>query len=141
MANENKKAYKKLQFLKKVVSDNIKRKGYKSPKNGHLGVYTLCSGPNPNGPVPGERLIIVIYDKGDNIVRRLEQVKGDCLDEGYIDFFNSSQSRAASHEYYIIDIDENGNKQKIATHTNSRAAYEWLKINVPIWVKEHGVEQ
>lgn len=77
-----------------------KRIGYRSPKNGHLGVYTLCSGPDPNGPKPGERLIIVIYDKDDNIVRRLEQVKGNCLDPGYVDFFNSMKCRPSERVSY-----------------------------------------
>lgn len=123
------------------MSTPTKRLGYRSPKNGHLGVYTLCSGPDPNGPVPGERLIIVIYDKDDNIVRRLEQVKGDCIDPGYVDFFNSFQCRPAVSNYHIIDIDKDGSKQILATHTTPHEAYLWLKENVPIWVEEHGIEQ
>lgn len=117
------------------------REGYRSPKNGHLGVYTLCSGPDPKGPMPGERLIIVIYDNDDNIVRRLEQIKGDCLDEGYIDFFNSFRCRPSIHNYHIIDIDKEGKKSILATHTNPSEAFQWLTNNVPLWVKEHGVQE
>ncbi|WP_127128006.1 hypothetical protein [Pseudoflavitalea rhizosphaerae] len=123
------------------MSNSTKRKGYRSPKNGHLGVYTLCSGPDPSGPIPGERLIIVIYDKEDNIVRKLEQVKGNCFDEGYIDFFNSLHCRPSVHEYYMVDTDKDGNKQILATHKSPSEAILWLKENVPIWVQLHGLSQ
>ena len=123
------------------MSNSTKRKGYRSPKNGHLGVYILCSGPDPTGPIPGERLIIVIYDKGDNIVRKLEQVKGSCIDEGYLDFFNSFRCRPSVHEYHIIDTDKDGNMKILATHTISSEAKLWLQENVPLWVQLHGISQ
>jgi hypothetical protein len=123
------------------MNTTTKRQGYRSPKNGHLGVYTLCSGPDPNGPAPGERLIIVIYDGDDNIVRRLEQVKGNCIDPGYVDFFLSAKCRPSVHDYHIIDIDRDGNKTILATHTTPTQAVQWLTANVPLWVKEHGVQQ
>jgi hypothetical protein len=115
------------------------RTGFRSIKNGHLGVYTHCSGPDPKGPVPGERVIIVIYNKEDKIVRTLEQVRGNCLDQGWVDFFNSAQCRPSIHEYYIVDSDESGNKTIMATHTNPSDANRWLTVNCPIWVQEHGV--
>jgi hypothetical protein len=115
------------------------RKGYRSPKNGHLGVYTLCSGPDPNGPRPGERVIIVIYDKNDDIVRTLEQFKGSCIDPGWVDFFNSMNCRPSVHEYLIVDTDKDGNKTTMATHTSPSEANRWLTLNCPIWVQEHGI--
>jgi hypothetical protein len=124
-----------------IMSTVTGRQGFRSPKNGHLGVYTLSSGPDPNGPVPGERLIIVIYDKDDNIVRRLEQVKGDCLDPGYVDFFNSFICRTEVSSYHMVDTDKDGIKQILATHTTPEEAYSWLKRNVPYWVQQYGVEQ
>jgi len=117
------------------------RKGFRSEKNGHLGVYTLSSGPDPKGPLPGERLIIVIYDINDTIVRRLEQVRGDCIDDGYVDFFNSFKCRPAIFSYHLIDIDRTGHKQILATHSTPGEANHWLKENVPIWVKLHGIPQ
>jgi hypothetical protein len=118
-----------------------KRVGYRSPKNGHLGVYTICSGPDPNGPVPSERLIIVIYDKQETIVRKLEQVRGKSLDDGYVDFFNSNNCRPGVHEYYMIDTDKDGKKEILATHTAAEDALLWLKVNVPKWIEKYGVPQ
>jgi hypothetical protein len=123
------------------MTSNTTRKGYRSPKNGHLGVYTLCSGPDPNGPMPGERMMIAIYDQQDNIVRRLEQVRGDCLDPGYVDFFGSAKCRPAVYSYHIIDIDKDQKPQILASHTSPSEAKEWLVQNVPKWVQEHGVPQ
>ena len=115
------------------------RKGFRSVKNGHLGVYTLCSGPDPSGPVPGERVIIVIYNKEDKIVRTLEQVKGNCIDPGWIDFFNTQACRPSVHEYHIVDTNELGEKTVMASHTTPSAANRWLTINCPLWVQEHGI--
>jgi hypothetical protein len=117
------------------------RKGFRSPKNGHLGVYTLCSGPDPRGPVPGPRFILVIYDKDDVIVRRLEQVRGDCLDDGYVDFFNSLKCRPAIFSYHMVDIDIIGNREILATHISPAEASQWLKENVPVWVSKHSIPQ
>jgi mannosyltransferase OCH1-like enzyme len=122
------------------MSSNTTREGFRSPTNGHLGVYTLCSGPDPNGPVPGERLRIVIYDEHDNIVRRLEQVEGDTLDPGYVDFFLSAKCRPSLHSYHIIDI-EDQQMNILATHTSPEEAKDWLVENVPKWVQEHGIPQ
>ena len=113
------------------------RKGWKSPKLGHLGVYFLCSGPDPSGPVPGDRLIIVIYDRGNNIIRRLEQVKGDCIDPGYIDFFNSFKCRPSIHDYHIVDTDAHGNRTILATHNYPSNAHSWLAVNVPLWAQRY----
>jgi hypothetical protein len=123
------------------MTTNTARKGYRSSKNGHLGVYTVCSGPDPNGPVPGERLVIVIYDQQDHIVRRLEQVRGDSLDPGYVDFFESATCRPALYSYHIIDIDKDQQPHILASHTSPSAAKEWLVENVPKWVQGHGVPQ
>jgi len=122
-----------------MTSENTGRKGYRFPKNGHLGVYTLCSGPDPNGPIPGERIIIVIYDQHAHIVRRLEQVRADCLDPGHVDFFGSTRRRPALYSYHIIDIDKDQSPQRLASHTSPSAAKQWLVDNVPKWVQEHRV--
>jgi hypothetical protein len=124
---------------KKLTELNGIRKGYRSVKNGHLGVYTLCSGPDPSGPVPGERVIIVIYNKENKIVRTLEQVKGNCIDPGWIDFFNTQACRPSVHEYHIIDTDANGKQTLMASHTSPSDANRWLTINCPLWVQQHGI--
>ena len=123
------------------MSSNTARKGYLSPKNGHLGLYTLCSGPDPTGLVPGERVVIVIYGHQDNIVRRLEQVRGDLLDPGYTDFFGSAKCRPALYFYHILDIDKDPKPRILASHTSPSEANQWLVENVPKWVHEHGIPQ
>lgn len=80
--------------------------GRKSPRFGHLGMWNYCLG--PNSPVPGQRLIVLILDQEGRVVRRLEQIRGSCIDEGYVDFFLSHNCRPAVHEYPLGDIDENG---------------------------------
>jgi len=43
--------------------------GKKSPRFGHLGVWTFSLG--PNSPIPGERLMLGIIDAEGNIVREV----------------------------------------------------------------------
>lgn len=81
--------------------------GNKSPRYGHLGMWNYCLG--PNSPIPGPRLIVMIIDQQGTIVRRLEQIRGDCIEEGYVDFFLSHNCRPASYEYPLVDIDQHGN--------------------------------
>jgi hypothetical protein len=80
--------------------------GRKSPRYGHLGMWNYSLG--PNSPVPGPRLVVLILDQQGQVVRRLEQIRGNCIDEGYIDFFLSHNCRPAAHEYPLVDIDANG---------------------------------
>ncbi|SIO53931.1 hypothetical protein [Chitinophaga niabensis] len=123
------------------ISTGKMREGYRSPKYGHLGLYFLSTGPDPNGPMPGTRVIMVIYDDNDMIVRRLEEVRGECLDPGYIDFFNSHLCKSALYQYHIIDVDINENVSILASHTEPSEANKWLKINVPTWIEKHGIKQ
>jgi hypothetical protein len=80
--------------------------GRKSPRYGHLGMWNYSLG--PNSPVPGPRLIVMIIDQQGQVVRRLEQIRGNCIDEGYVDFFLSHNCRRAAHEYPLVDIDAKG---------------------------------
>jgi hypothetical protein len=93
-----------------VQTENRQRtlpdRGRKSPRYGHLGMWNFSLG--PNSPVPGPRLIVLILDQHGQVVRRLEQIRGNCLDEGYVDFFLSHNCRPAAHEYPLVDIDANG---------------------------------
>jgi len=89
--------------------------GNKSPRYGHLGMWNYCLG--PNSPVPGERLVIMILDQDRNVVRRMEQIRGSCIDPGYVDFFLSHNCRPAVHEYPLVDIDEKGEIAEVL-HSN-----------------------
>ena len=73
----------------------------------HLGVWQMCLG--PNSPIPGPRLQLVILDTEGKVVRRMEQIEGACIDEGYVDFFLSHNCRPAVHEHPMVDIDAAGN--------------------------------
>jgi hypothetical protein len=81
-------------------------RGRPSPGYGHLGMWNYCLG--PNSPIPGERLIVLILDENRNIVRRLEQVEGRCMDEGHVDFFLGPNCRPARHERPLLDIAPDG---------------------------------
>lgn len=80
--------------------------GRKSPHYGYLGMWNYCLG--PNSPIPGPRLIVLMLNQHGQRIRRLEQIRGSCIDEGYVDFFLSHNCRPAAHEYPLVDIDANG---------------------------------
>ena len=108
------------------------REGTRSPAYGALGVHFISSGP-PNGP-----LHVVIYDEHDQVVRRLRQRQGAILQEGYVDFFNSSRCRPTVAEYHIVDVDERtGQETILATHTGAEQARAWLQTNFRLWVEQH----
>lgn len=113
------------------------RTGYPSPRYSPLGVHFHCTGPDPRLPAPGERLKIVIYDKHDRVIRRLEQVKGACIDHGYVDFFLSPKCRPAVDEYHIVDIDADNRAEILATHFNPQQASAWLRANFTKWIMAH----
>ena len=71
----------------------------------HLGVWQFGLG--PNSPIPSPRLQLGIIDQTGKVVRRLEQIEGDCIDPGYVDFFSSHNCHPAVYEHPLIDIDEN----------------------------------
>lgn len=117
-------------------------KGYRSHKWGHLGVHFLCTGPDPSGPRPGPRLQVVIYDGDGNVTRRLEQVGGGVIQEGYVDFFGSTQCCPSVREYHLVDTNEGtGERTVLATHTTASGAHGWLRANFGAWAQQHGVGQ
>lgn len=89
--------------------------------------------------MPGERLRVVIYDGDNNIVRRLEQVRGETIDPGYVDFFMSSRTRPSIVMYHIKDFDPEGNETTLFSSTSGSASHGWLKDNFSRWAQEHGV--
>lgn len=118
-----------------------KREGVPSILYGNLGVHILCSGPDPNGPIPGERIRVVIYDEEDIIVRRLEQIEGCYIDDGYVDFFNTVNCRPSIHEFHFVDIDHNGKQTILSSHTIPSDAQTWLKQNISNWARKHGISK
>ena len=81
-----------------------------------------------------------IYDKDDNIIRRLEEIRGECIDPGYVTFFTGSESRAAQYNHYLVDFAPDGT-QTILHDNPSYFAYrpdEWYAF-VGVWAEKHVV--
>ena len=117
------------------------REGWRSPKWGHLGVYFLCTGPGPGGPAPGERVRVVIYDKNDNVVRRFEQLRGECVDPGYVDFWNSPRCRPAQYLRPLVDIAPDGKVTTLLGDFKPHMGRELFETIFVSWVKTHGVPE
>jgi len=120
-----------------MITKTLPTRGAKSPRYGHLGMWNLSLG--PNSPHPGERLEVAILDEEGNIVRRFEQIRGKCTDEGYVDFFMSAGCRPATHEMPIVDIDENGKVANIICqhYSQSLGMDLYLKL-IGEWANKYG---
>lgn len=114
------------------------REGFRSPKFGHLGVYFLSTGPAPS-PRPGERVQVVIYGKDDAVVRRFEHRRGECLDEGYTDFWNSPQCRPTKHVLPVVDIAPDGQVTTLIPHFDKSMGQELFAQVFEQWATTHGV--
>ena len=111
--------------------------GRKSPRYAHLGMWNFCLG--PDSPVPGKRLRIGIIDGEGNTVRRFEQIRGECIEPGYIDFFLSHRCRPGVYEMPLVDIDSEGNIVSVLCphYAQSMGAELYFKL-LKAWVEEHG---
>jgi hypothetical protein len=93
----------------------------------------------PNSPIPGARLEVAILDTAGQIVRRFEQIRGQCTDPGYVDFFLSHACRPTAHEYPIVDIDAAGKVAAILAPHYSQAMGMGLYLELlTAWVTQHG---
>jgi hypothetical protein len=100
-------------------------------------MWNLCLG--PNSPLPGERLEIVILDETGKVVRRLEQVRGLCRDEGYVDFFLGPNCRPAVHDFPLVDIDADGQVAAIVHPNYSQDLGQELYLRlVKAWAEKWG---
>lgn len=113
------------------------REGFKSPKYGHRGVYFLCTGPDPSGPRPGERVKAVIYDKDDKVVRRFEQIQGECLDEGYVSFFGGPRDRSAKYRMPLVDIAPDGTSTVLLADFQPHMSRNIFSDAFGAWVEKH----
>lgn len=113
-------------------------KGWKSPKYGHLGVYFLCTGPDPNGPMPGERVRVVIYDEHGSVVRRFEQIGGVVLDEGYVDFFGGPRDRPVRQRMPVVDIAPDGAQTVLIADFQPTTSREIFANAFRTWAETHG---
>ena len=92
--------------IDRLARPQLPKFGNPSPRYGHLGMWNYCLG--PNSPIPGERLIVLILDQQGEMVRRFEQIRGQCTEPGYVDFFNSPMCRPAVHQYPLVDFSADG---------------------------------
>jgi len=92
----------------------------------------------PSGLVPGDRLRAVIYDRDDKIVRQFEQIRGACIDEGYVDFFNSPRCRPAQFTMPIVDIAPDGTQTVLIAHVPPEAPH-LIQPVFKEWVERHGI--
>ena len=111
--------------------------GRPSPRYGYLGMWNFCLG--PDSPIPGKRLRVGIIDCDGKVVRKFEQIRGECIDPGYIDFFISHRCRPAVHEMPVVDIDADGNIVKVLcpNYTQSMGMVLYLQM-LRAWAEEHG---
>lgn len=115
--------------------------GFRSPKHGHRGVYFLCTGPDPSGPRPGPRLKVVIYGKDGQVVRRLEQVQGECIDGGHVSFFGGPGDRSARYRLPVVDVAPDGTQTVLVQDFQPGAPRSVLESAFRGWVESHGVPQ
>lgn len=115
------------------------RHGEPSTRHPGMGVYIHSLG--PRSPIPGERLQIVIYDETDTVVRRFEQVKGRCIDEGYVDFFGFNNRPARYESMPLVDIDAEGNQTVLVEDFRAGDNPQIYYTALANWVGQYGVPQ
>ena len=99
------------------------------------GVWIHSLGPQSR--IPGPRLMLAIYDAEGNCLRKLEQIRGACLDKGYVDFFGGPNCRPARYDMPVVDIDPESNQQNVMAHNLAPRA---LRPLVDRWSAEHGTQ-
>jgi hypothetical protein len=114
------------------------REGHESTRHPGRGVRVLSLG--PNSPIPGERLQLVIYDLEDRIIRRLEQVRGECLVEGWVSFWeNDPRNQQAVYRWPLVDIDARGVVTELhPDYSKTQGPEPYLSI-LAAWVAQYGV--
>lgn len=113
-------------------------RGRKSPRYGHRGVWNLSLG--PNSPVPGERLEIAILDEHGAEVRRFEQRAGRVIDQGYVDFFNSSRCRPSVQRFPLVDVAADGTTTELCEHYEQSMGPALYLALLGEWAAKHGKE-
>jgi hypothetical protein len=114
------------------------REGQESTLHPGMGVFALCMG--PDSPMPGERLQIVIYNHADEIVRRFEQIRGTCVQEGYATFFEGDpRARQAIFLWPLVDIDAAGVVTILHPDYGKTQGPEPYRTILAAWVARWGI--
>ena len=115
------------------------REGKPTNRFSHLGVWVHSYG--PESKLPGDRLKIVIYDQDDNVVRRFEQIRGQCIDEGYVDFAVEALNIPARFLYPIVDIAPNGTQTTLVEDFSQLSEQRNYLELLRVWAEQYGVPQ
>jgi hypothetical protein len=114
----------------------LPKRGNPSPRYGHLGVWDLSKRSAQAGP--GERLEVLILDETGAVIRRFEQIRGTCYDEGYVDFFMGPNCRPAKFLMPLVDIAPDGQVTELINDFNVRMGKELFFRILGGWVNRHG---
>lgn len=72
-------------------------------------------------------------------MRRLEQIRGLCRDDGYVDFFGGPNCRPAVHDHPLVDIDADGNVDAILHPNYNQGLGQELYLRlVKAWAEKWG---
>src|SRR6266545_118006 len=113
------------------------REGLACDRHPGMGVYYRSLGPNSR--VPGPRLQVVMYDHADQVVRRLEQVRGRCTDEGFVSFFaGDPRNRPAQFLHPIVDIAPDGTQTELISDFPPGTSMSVFHELLARWVATYG---
>lgn len=98
------------------------REGRPSPRFGHRGLHTVELG---GGSKP---LLLRLYGQDNELLARLTEERGDCIDEGYVDFFLGPNCRPALYKHYLVEKLADGTTGVL--HDNPKA----IAADFPKWV-------
>lgn len=98
------------------------RDGKPSIRFGARGLHQINLGGD------GKPLLMKLYDANDKVIAELTEVRGDCIDPGYVDFFLGKNCRPAKYHRHIIERLPDGSTNIL--HDNPKQ----LAANFPAWV-------
>ena len=111
------------------------REGNPSPRFGVRGLHFINTG-CANTP-----LLAKLYSPNDEVLATLAEVKGECIDADYVDFFLGFHCRNSKYQKYLIEKLPNG--ATTVLHDNPEALArnmpEWI-VFLDTWVTKHEIK-
>jgi hypothetical protein len=98
------------------------RDGKPSIRFGARGLHNIQLG---GGGTP---MLLKLYGPNDEVLATLTEVRGECIDEGYVEFFLGPNCRPALYKSYVVETLPNGTVRVL--HDDPVA----LASNFPAWV-------
>jgi hypothetical protein len=108
------------------------REGKPSSNFGHRGLHFIHMG-GSNTP-----LLAKLYGPDDEVLATLTEVKGECIDPGYVDFFLGPNCRPAKYKTYLVEKLPDGSTGVLHDDPPALAKNkpEWI-LFLETWVKRH----